>query len=229
MDEWNAIDPKLTFCPSDLILPADHMVELMRFLISTRHLTTMTSSMASLRPREDSSGDAYLVQLLHLVGSAKEAADRFRCCDSLGMFAVIPESGSEHFDQLKGELAAVRKAVSTDPTSLYNRVLKRVRDEAGFHVDRAAVSGAIERLSSEQFCAAKTTETTAITELPFATAVILSIMWPGRPAPDVIEGTVDGVLEFQRDIRNVAHDYFLLMVRLSTLKRDLVVQKQGEA
>jgi len=229
MNVWSAIDPDLKVRSRDLLLQGDDLVELIRLLLATRHLTTMTSCMAQMKSSPTgSSGDSYLFLLLHLVGSAKEAADHFVCCDSRGIFRAI-ESASEHLGQLRAEIACVRKAVAKDdPTSLYNRTLKPLRHSAAFHVDRNAVACALEKVSSDEFRAATTTESSSVTSFPLATSVLTLMIWPeSRRDTAAIEATVDEILNFQRDIRNVAHEFYLLLVRLSTLAEQPTVDEDG--
>ena len=230
MDAWSAIDLDLEVRSSDLLLQGDDLVELIRLLLATRHLTTMTSCMAQAKSSPAGSrGDSILFLLLHLVGSAKEAADRFVCCDSRGTFHIIEMGASEHLDQFRAEIARVRKAVAKDdPTSLYNRTLKPLRHNAAFHVSRNDVACALEKVSSDIFKAATTTESSSVTSFPLATGVLTLMIWPDcRRDLATIEATVDEVLDFQRDIRNVTHEFYLLLVRLSTLAEQPSVDEDG--
>lgn len=213
-----ALDPNLRFRLNQLLIRDADLVRLVRLLVATRHLTGLTRALTALIPSESPDDqEAIQVLTLHLVGAAKEAADRFRDCDSNGLWSLIEESG-EHGDQFRGELATARSMTNKkDDKSLYARVLKPFRDDVAFHVQGAAVERALEALKEEDFTAATVDDQLRVLEVPLASAVMMAASWVKSPLDTLEPGLIEDVLTLQRVLRSVVHDHYLLLVRLSTM------------
>lgn len=213
-----ALDPHLRFKLDQLLISDEDLIRLVRLLVATRHLTGLTRALSTLLPtRTPGDQEASQVLMLHLVGAAKEAADRFRDCDANDMWTLLKNSG-EHGTQFRAELQIARCMTSkVDVASLYRRVLKPFRDDVAFHVQGSAVAKALSALRDEEFVAATVDEDLRVVEVPLASAVMLSASWVESPSAPLDEQLIDDVMTLQAALRDLAHDFYLLLVRLSTL------------
>lgn len=212
------LDPNLEFRVSDLLLPDKELTSAVRFLVAVRHLSGIARSLQLIiekgSPNDDEARD---VLLLHLVGSAKEAADLFRECDSKKLFAKF-ENGGKEFDEFRAELEFVRSASRKgDSESLYERVLKPYRDKMSFHVKFSEVENALTKLENDIFKAADIDSAQHVVGIPLIRTVMTLVTWADTENPMKGASHVAEVFDFNMAIQGVAHDFFLLLVRISTM------------
>lgn len=215
------LDPDQVFRLGDLLLPKSKRATAIRFLVAARYLAGLSRSLLfvveSGHVRDYESRE---VLLLQMAGAAKEAADCFRSCDAEGVFREF-ENGGDAFDQFRGELKVLRDAsCKANKESLYCRVLKPYRDMMGFHINRAAIDDAITALEDDRFKAAELDDREQIVSIPLVRSIMVVATWGKGRSPAAMARDLDELFQYEKAVQAVAHDYFLLLVRVSTMEED---------
>jgi hypothetical protein len=199
------------------VLPADaRHAATARFLVVARQAAVMYQSLMTPLPGVDSGVlERRLVMLAYYVGALKELADAFRDLDQSGYLNWLG-SGEATLPDLHADIQLARTATDrSSPTSLYCRLLKRVRDDAGFHVQRKSVLQALEALSECRYDAAEVAGPNGtVTWVPAASAVLAHLIYGDEPSD--LPSLIDQARQLHRALENAAHDIYFLLVRFAT-------------
>jgi len=105
----------------------------------------------------------------------------------------------------------------TNPSSLYCTLLKRVRDTAGFHVQRGLVHDILRMIKDLPVKAANVTgPEQAVLSMPVVEFLMAFLIWSDGRDENELAATMGAAVALQSALRNVAHDLYFLRVRFAT-------------
>lgn len=212
------MDTDLKF-PVSAVLPATpEGAALARFLILARQAEHLHKALPKLdAPKDGATREATFMLTGCFIGSLKELADAFRDMRSQGFLSWI-ENGVEAPADLKADLAkAVAGTNKADPNSLYCKLLKRLRDSAGFHVRRNDVQEILQTLADLPVKVATVVgPNQQIQSIP-AVEFLMGFLLLNDPTDvDTLADTFSDAQALYMSLRNVAHDRYLIHVRFAT-------------
>jgi len=209
-------DPSVSFILKT-VLPADaRHASTARFLVVARQAAVLYQSlMTPLAGVDGGILERRLVLLAYYVGALKELSDAFRDLDSSGYLEWLGHVPA-NLPDLDADIRLARSATDrSDPRSLYRLLLKRVRDDAGFHVQRESVLEALRALSEFRYQAAECAGgEQKVTWVPAASAILAQMIY-GDDSGD-LGAQVDQARQLHKALQNAAHDIYFLLVRMAT-------------
>ena len=156
------------------VFPADERnAALMQLMLTTRQWMVLSRALFQDLPT-DVQNEQFLHIMLLGAGAAKEAADSFRRCDELKWFEdlLLPPLRNNP-DPLA---LARRECTGSNPKSLYEQVLQRVRNNAGFHWSSKLLARGLRELSAEEVPAAQGGLTNFDTSIPLALVLASQVL-----------------------------------------------------
>ena len=204
-----------TFRVGAVFPAARKQTAVLRLLVATRQLVAFLKSLSELQPRETPEHrERFHFLLLATIASAKEDADAFRDADAQGCFAWLDKAAMPSTDELRAAVAGARKGAARDESaSLYNRVLKHVRDSTGFHWNRVLIGEALAHLQDRYYRTFEEMTNGSVASVPLVLDLVGVAAWGRRIKVEEIPSTLDEVRAFQRDLIAVAHDQYIALVR----------------
>lgn len=211
------MDTDATFKLSDVFPPQDAPASLARFLVVARQARALQVALASVRNDSASTTETSIALIGCYIASLKELADAFRDIDGKGDLSWV-ERLKDRLPDLHSDILTARAAVRRDdPASLYARLLKRVRDTAGFHVPRGVVQKTLEEMKDDVFHGADTVGSQQeVVAVPLVTSILAHIIWGRNLQPGDLTETMDQAEGLHRALSNVAHDLYLFGVKIAT-------------
>ncbi len=211
------MDVSARFSVAHVFPPNAEPASLARFLVVARQTRTLRHAFHAIRREPKTTLEASIVLLGCYVGSLKELSDAFRDIDGQGRLGWVFRL-RDSLPDLAADIENARQATNrADPDSLYSRLLKRVRDTAGFHIPRGAVQQALVTMQDDVFHAADVHgEAQEVIGVPIVSAVLANLIWGRAIQPGDVTSTLDEAEKLDVALSNVAHDLYLLGVKIAT-------------
>jgi len=208
------MNPSIEFRLGDVLTDSDYDVALARLLIVSRQASALRHALGVMRKEPEPNKEREIVLFGYYLGVLKELLDAFHHMHSRGYLRHIESDQCPFPDLNRDVCTAIAQLDKTNPESLYSRLLKRVRDNAAFHVSLNSVKQALIDLQNLSFPAAVTVgEQQNVLGVPFALASLVTIIL--KDVNDLNE-TMDTSVRLHLAIEAVAHDLYLIKVRIKT-------------
>ena len=207
------MDPTQKVRLGDIFKPSKLDIGIARFLIVSRQTAVLWRLIRDSHTRAEQSSETRIVIFNYYLSALKELVDAFHYLDSIGFIDSICDDENPLPDLMKSARFARGHLNKKDPASLYTVFLKRVRDNAGFHIQLDEVGYVLHRYADELFPAALTTgEDYMVIELPWVASALACIS-----AKD--HADISSLSEVARSLHlaleAVAHDLYFVNVRIA--------------
>jgi len=212
------MDTSQPFTVSTVFPPTPQGTALARFLILSRQAEHLRTALIALESGSAPGGlEGRLLLLGCYIGSLKELADAFRHYSNQAQLDWLRIAGPALPDIAADFKVADEGTDRSNPTSLYSKFLKHVRDNAGFHVQLKAVEGVLSTIAGASVRPAEVIgEEQTLVSVPVVELMMSFLLWSRGQDVDELVDTMADASKLHNALRNIAQDLYLLQVREAT-------------
>jgi hypothetical protein len=207
------MDPSQSIRLGDIFKQSKTDVGVARFPIVSRQVAVLWMVIRDAQDRANQSSEKRVVLLNYYFSALKELIDAFHYLDSIGFVNFLCDNGNPLPDLMESACFARLHLKKKDPSSLYSIFLKKVRDNAGFHIQLDEVEHVLNEYAGEVFPAAITAgEDHAVVELPWVASALAYIS--AKDHAD-ISSLAEVARSLHLALEAVAHDLYFVNVRIA--------------
>lgn len=207
------MDPTQNVRLGDIFKPSKLDIGIARFLIVSRQAAVLWRLIHDSQTRAEQSSEKRIVLFNYYLSALKELVDAFHYLDSIGCVESLCDDENPLSDLMESARFARQHLNKKDPASVYTVFLKRIRDNAGFHIQLDEVRYVLHRYADELFPAAVTAgEDYVVIELPWVASALACIS--AKDHTD-ISSLTEVARSLHLALEAVAHDLYFARVRIA--------------